>query len=189
MVALPAAGHSVGHAAACARVGALHDDKGSLLQRGHRQVPAVHHGLQGGAVARPHGVLHVQDAVVPAPHLQRVTGLSLGPSALLRPSCRYGFCGVGGHARTKNPTTTPRITWDRPEQGLGQESLENRRVRAKGWARPEGKTSLQPPPPPTFPSQLDSHHLSPFTTHPPQFSRNTPQLESTFLAMFITQTS
>lgn len=102
VVALPAAGHSVGHAAACARVGALHDDKGSLLQRGHRQVPAVHHGLQGGTVARPHGVLHVQDAVVPAPHLQRVTGLSLGPSALLCPSCRYGFY-QGGMPRPRIP--------------------------------------------------------------------------------------
>ena len=91
MVALPAAGHSVGHAAAGAGVRALHDDKGSLLQRGHGQVPAVHHGLQGGTVARPHGVLHVEDAVVPATHLQKVNSLSLGPSALLHPSCRCGF--------------------------------------------------------------------------------------------------
>lgn len=102
VVALPAAGHSVGHAAARARVRALHDDKGPLFQRGHRQVPAVHHGLQGGTVARPHRVLHVKDAVVPAPHLQRATSLSPGPPALLPPAL------WAGPACDKDPPPTPR---------------------------------------------------------------------------------
>lgn len=95
VVALPAAGHSVGHTAARARVGALHNDKGPLFQRGHRQVPAVDHGLQGGAVARPHGVLHVEDAVVPAPHLQGVASLSPGPPATLLPPPGWGLWDGG----------------------------------------------------------------------------------------------
>lgn len=105
VVALPAAGHSVGHAATCARVWALHNDKGPLFQCGHRQVPAVHHGLQGGTVSRPHWVLHVEDAMVPAPHLQSMTSLSPGPPALLPPPSRGGLWV--GPARAKNPPPTP----------------------------------------------------------------------------------
>ena len=161
VVAVPAAGHSAGHAAACARVGALHDDKGPLFQRGHRQVPAVHHGLQGGTVARPHRVLHVEDTMVPAPHLQRVTGLSPGPSAPLSP--RYSWGRWARPARTKNPPTTSKVTWGRTKQGLGREHLENRRVGARGWARGGLPAACPASGPCTFPSSLhtaaDSRHL------------------------------
>lgn len=100
VVALPAAGHSVGHTAARAGVRALHNDKGPLFQRGHRQVPAVHYRLQGGTIARPHRVLHVEDTMVPATHLQKVTSFSLGPPARLPPPSRWG--PLVGPARAKS---------------------------------------------------------------------------------------
>lgn len=146
VVALPAAGHRVGHTAARARVRALHNDKGPLFQRGHRQVPAVYHGLQGGAVARPHWVLHVEDAMVPAPHLQRVASLSPGPPAPSLPPSGWGLWrGSAVPARAQNFPLTPRDAWSRTEQGLEPEHLDNGRV---GERSREGQKEGLPQPPP-----------------------------------------
>lgn len=150
VVAMPAAGHSVGHAAACARVGALHDDKGSLFQRGHRQVPAVHHGLQGSTVARPHRVLHVENTMVPAPHLQRMTGLSPGPSAPLSPRYRWGLW-----ARPAGPRILPPHL---RSLGAGRSRAWGGsiwRTGESGQGAGQGEGSLQPPRllAPHFPAQ------------------------------------
>lgn len=72
LVGLSSAGYCVADARARHRVHRLHDDKGPLLQRGHGQVPVVRHWLQVGAVARPHGVPHLQDSQVKGSHLQEV---------------------------------------------------------------------------------------------------------------------
>lgn len=73
LVGLSSAGYGVADAGARHGVHRLHDDKGPLLQRGHRQVPVVRHRLQVGAVARPHGVPHLQDSHLVGSHLQEVS--------------------------------------------------------------------------------------------------------------------
>lgn len=70
LVGLSSAGYSVADTCTSHGVHCLHDDKGPLLQRGHRQVPVIRHRLQVGAVPRPHGVSHLQDPRLVGPHLK-----------------------------------------------------------------------------------------------------------------------
>lgn len=124
VVALSTAGHSIGYTATCARVRALHNDKGTFLQCGHRQVPAVHHRLQRCAVARPYWVLHVQDSVIPAPHLQRTTGLSQNPR-----SCSPHLVSRQRFRRPSAKATNPRNTQGRQIREAWAEALEDRETR------------------------------------------------------------
>lgn len=70
LVGLSSAGYSVADTCTSHGVHCLHDNKGPLLQRGHRQVPVIRHRLQVGAVPRPHGVSHLQDPCLVGPHLK-----------------------------------------------------------------------------------------------------------------------
>lgn len=76
LVGLSSAGHGVADARASRRIHRLHDDKGPLLQRGHRQVPVVRHRLQVRAVPRPHGVPHLQDSHLVVAHLKAPAWIS-----------------------------------------------------------------------------------------------------------------
>lgn len=56
-VELASAGDGISDASAADGVRGLHNDKGSLLQRGHREVLCVIHWLQEAAIAGPQRVL------------------------------------------------------------------------------------------------------------------------------------
>lgn len=84
LVGLSSAGDGVANAGPGHGVHRLHDDEGPLLQRGHRQVPVVRHRLQVGAVARPHGVPHLQDPRLIGSHLQELQlGVRTGRTGLV----------------------------------------------------------------------------------------------------------
>lgn len=71
VVGLPPAGHRVADAGARPRVHVLHDDEGTLLQRGHGQVAVVRHFVQEAAVAGPDRVAHLEDPPGVGAHLER----------------------------------------------------------------------------------------------------------------------
>lgn len=73
-VGLSSTGHSVTDTRPGQRVHRLHNDKGPLLQRGHRQMPVVWHRLQVRAVPRPHGVPHLEDPHLIGPRLKESRG-------------------------------------------------------------------------------------------------------------------
>lgn len=68
-VELAPAGDRVSDAGAADGVSRLHNDKGSLLQRGHREMLRVIHRLQEAAVAGPQRVLEAESLLFPAAHL------------------------------------------------------------------------------------------------------------------------
>lgn len=74
LVGLSSAGYSVADTCTSHRVDRLHNDKGPLLQRGHRQMPVIRHRLQVGAVSWPHRVPHLQDPHLVGPRLKESRG-------------------------------------------------------------------------------------------------------------------